>query len=99
MRRKIKHFFQRITRGWDDSETWSLYSTTAKFMLPRLKRFKELKGCHPFGISEDEWDNILDEIIWFLGIQAEFKIIEKEDYERYEKANELFGKYFLDLWW
>ena len=32
---------QRLERGFDDSETWNLDLTIAKFVLPRLESFKE----------------------------------------------------------
>ena len=41
-KRYWKFLWQRWTRGFDDSETWSLYDTIARFILPRLKRFKEI---------------------------------------------------------
>lgn len=45
--RMLKHFKQRWTRGFDDSELWSLDWTIAKFVLPRLKAFREMgkAGC------------------------------------------------------
>lgn len=33
---------QRATRGFDDSEIWSLDHTICKFMIPRLERFIEI---------------------------------------------------------
>lgn len=63
--RSIKFFIQRKTRGWDDSETWSLDWEIIKFTLPRLERFKELAGGLSYCVnSEEEWNNILDQIIW-----------------------------------
>ncbi|MCH5167371.1 MAG: hypothetical protein J1F35_05700 [Erysipelotrichales bacterium] len=38
---------QRISRGFDDSEIWNLDSTIAKFILPRLKEFKEIAWGTP----------------------------------------------------
>jgi hypothetical protein len=61
--RDLKFLKQRIIRGWDDSETWSLDFTVAKFMLPRLIRFKELKCGYPCNLTKEEWDKILDEIL------------------------------------
>lgn len=49
-----KFLRQRITRGWDDSETWSLDSKITEFILPRLKRFKEIRkniGSIPCSVS------------------------------------------------
>lgn len=34
------HFWQRWTRGWDDSDLWSLDASLAKIILPRLKEFR-----------------------------------------------------------
>ena len=39
---KEKYKQQRIERGFDDSELWNLDYTIASFVLPRLKRLKEL---------------------------------------------------------
>lgn len=33
--------WQRKTRGWDDSITWSVYTNFAEYIIPRLKRFRE----------------------------------------------------------
>jgi hypothetical protein len=44
---RLVWFWQRRTRGWDDTELWSLDHTIAKFMVPRLKRLKEVKMGYP----------------------------------------------------
>ena len=33
---------QRLERGFDDSETWSLRDTIANFIIPRLERYEEI---------------------------------------------------------
>ena len=33
---------QRIERGFDDSETWSLKDSIIKFIIPRLERYEEI---------------------------------------------------------
>jgi hypothetical protein len=38
--RHIKWFYQRRTRGFDDTELWSLDQPLAKHILPRLKAFR-----------------------------------------------------------
>jgi hypothetical protein len=109
--RDLKFLKQRVVRGWDDSETWSLDFTVAKFMLPRLIRFKELKCGYPCNLTNEEWDAILDEMIWLLQYHVDHceegtaKSIRKYDISsdefsnRYEKASKLFGEYFGSLWW
>lgn len=66
IQRPVKFFWQRRTRGWDDSETWNLDVTMARFLGPRLRRLKELQRGHPTGITEEEWNTILDKILWSL---------------------------------
>ena len=97
MRRKLKFLYQRIVRGWDDSETWSLDYTIAKFTLPRLKRFKELNGSYPHQLSMKEWDAILDDIIYVFEAYKEDNI-DGCDQDRRKKGLEYFGKYFSSLW-
>ena len=70
IKRWIKHFYQRRTRGWDDSDTWSLDHTIAKFVLPRLKLFRKIDFGYPAGLTSEEWNWILDEMIWAMEFNA-----------------------------
>lgn len=47
LRRKIRFFFQRCIRGWDDSETWCLRQYFYMWLRPRLKRFAEIMCAYP----------------------------------------------------
>lgn len=47
IKRRVKFFFQRRFRGFDDSETWSLDWTFYKWLYPRLKRFAEITCAYP----------------------------------------------------
>jgi hypothetical protein len=72
----IRFWSQNIIRGFSDKELWDLDETFAKFMLPRLKRFKELTDKYPAEFvknsdyitnKQDEyykkkWQNVLNEI-------------------------------------
>ena len=101
---KEKYKQQRIERGFDDSELWNLDYTIASFVLPRLKRFKELNTGYPAILTEDSWDKILDTMIEAFELKVndnddrtleEDKIVDKKMQEGFK----LFGKYFLHLWW
>jgi hypothetical protein len=103
---KIKRFFrlkfQRLTRGWDDSETWNLDYHLAKLISPRLKRFKELTICHPHEITSEQWDEILDKMIFAFDQIIEDDYSKMSDPDCFEKIKEglsLFHKYYFDLWW
>lgn len=102
IKRIIKFWWQRITCGWDDSETWSLDISIAKHITPRLKRFKELNDGYPMGMNPEAWNRILD-----MMIEA-FELVSDGDMEW--RTNErsqrkiraglyLFHKYYFQLWW
>lgn len=61
--RLIKFFFQRVFRGWDDSETWDFEESFLKWALPRLKRVRKISIAYPKDFTEDSWDNFQDILI------------------------------------
>lgn len=97
---KLTRLFQRITRGWDDSDTWSLDYTIAKFALPRLKRFQELNNGWPDKdfMTFEKWNEAIDKMIWsfeqicnnFDGLDMWDDTISKED--NYKKIKEFDDK-------
>ena len=92
--RKKTYKEQRLERGFDDTELWNLDSTILKFVLPRLKRFKECTCGYPGNFSsQEEWleciQKMIDSIEGILGDEY------NADYEGFE----LFKKYFFNLWW
>jgi len=38
---KVKNVFQKLTRGFSDSDCWNLPQSTAEFMLPRMKHLRQ----------------------------------------------------------
>lgn len=88
---------QRMSRGFDNSETWSLDSTISRFIEPRLKVFKELHAGYPGYLTEEKWEEILDKMI------KAFEYINNDDtFDHKEEVDEgldLFRKHFFDLWW
>jgi len=101
-RRDVRYLWQRLTRGWDDSETWSLDYSLAKLILPRLKRFQEIRGGHPAEMTDQEWNDILKEMIGgfeFLASDDRWACPENDiRYQKAQAAIELFSKYYLHLW-
>ncbi len=101
--RKLKYLYQRLTRGWDDTETWNLDYCIAKFALPRLKRFKEFHNGFPPDITEEEWNKYLDKMIYAMQVEVDenkpdfdYKEI---DWEKFKEGTFYFGTYFRHLWW
>ena len=100
-KRSIKLFWQRLTRGWSDSDLWSLDITIAEFVLPRLKRLKEIQCGYPSNLTEKKWDTILDHMIYSMeSVINQFDDFEfnEETEKRIKKGLYYFGKYFRSLW-
>lgn len=100
---------QRLERGFDDSETWSLYTSISKFLVPRLKRFKELTTAVPVDIDEIHgvekglvvWKDIIETMIQAFEIMAADDDFMPDDAKMciFDEGLENFKTYFSDLWW
>ena len=99
--RAIRFWWQRRTRGWDDSDTWNLDVAIAKFILPRLKRFKEMNGVYPPNLTEKEWDTGLDMMIdaFEIASSENWYFMTNEESGQFKLGFEVFNKYYIYLWW
>ena len=68
-----------------DKDTWNLFAVISQFVLPRLKRFKKLTNGYPIGMTEKQWDVILDKMIFSM------------DFYVNDGENKLFKKYPFPL--
>jgi len=48
-------------------DTWSMDHTLAMIIHPMLVQLKATQHGHPADLTEQEWDDILDEMIWAFG--------------------------------
>lgn len=107
--RRFKFLRQRLARGFSDRELWNLDHTMAKFILPRLKAFKNYRGTYPPDLTPEEWNEKLDEMIWafdaILHEEETMPVIDGGEkvkimayLKRRDKGLKLFGKYLMDLW-
>ena len=105
--RQKKYKEQRMTRGFDDTETWNLDITFCLLIVPRLKVFKELNDGYPARFSsKEEWDKILDDMIEGFELNSNKFNWETSDSNeengnraKVKKAIRLFQENFYDLWW
>lgn len=98
-KRAFVHYWQRLTRGWDDSDTYNLDARISEFIIPRLKRLKDLNKGYPGEFaSQEEWNAILVKMIKAF----ELHLIDTQDFRVSPEETEgiaLFAKYYRDLWW
>lgn len=101
-KRQVKWERQREKRGFDDTEIWSLFTTISDFIYPRLIAFKEYKCDYPINLTPENWDEILDKMIFaFKFYSDEYKREKPASIGTIQKVQEgmdLFVKYFRDLW-
>lgn len=94
---------QRLERGFDDSETWSLDITIAKFILPRLKRFKEVAHTYPASMTRKQWGGKLDKMIEAMELVIKntsgSDVMTKRELKKMQDGLNLFASHFLYLWW
>ena len=93
---------QRMERGFDDSETWCLASAIAGFTLPRLKRFKDAAPCVPYGMKEEEWNEILCKMIRAFELMLRENaswIYDESEQKEVDEGLDLFREHFMSLWW
>ncbi|NFH74191.1 hypothetical protein FDA25_16810 [Clostridium botulinum] len=91
-----------------NSELWDLDLTIINFILPRLKKFKNINinsyptKCH----SIENWYNIIDKMIWSfqfakdvgrLNYSNEYRK-DSTNWNKYNEGMDLFKKHLLDLW-
>lgn len=93
---------ERLQDGFDDSETWSLDSTIAKFVYPRLKSFYndgDMVG-YPASMTLEEWKNIVGTMLEAFRLYATTDSLEWGEKENkvISKGLKLFAKHFSELW-
>jgi len=114
IKRAFKFFWQRRTRGFDDSELWSLDWTIVKFIHPRLKAFT--KDAHlsapmhptetddtgfPRALTTKEWRAILLEMLDGFEIALDDDLLYPPEGEagiKIERSLDLFREWFFHLW-
>lgn len=69
MFRDIKYNLRDRFLNWRNrtvlkQEIWNLDSQLLAFILPRLKELRRIKPGYPADLTEQEWDEILDKMIY-----------------------------------
>jgi hypothetical protein len=87
---------QRIERGFDDSETWSLDGTFAAFMLPRLIRFQSITRPNNYdGIDI----NLMIEACELILRDHGSRTWTTEESNKVSLGLQEFSDNILSLWW
>lgn len=82
--------------GFEYDDLYNLDCSICELIAPRLKRFKELDPGCPYDMSFEEWQGILDKMIWAF---ENYRNSDEIDENRVNEGFDLFHKYFQNLWY
>ena len=90
---------QKISVRIDKHDTWSMDHTLAHIILPMLVQLKENNHGFRANLEEQEWDDIMDEMIWAFEQKCRDNWEDREGQQlRMTNGFKLFGKYYENLW-
>lgn len=110
IKRKIKYWFQILTRGWSDEETWNLDYSFIKWVNSRFKVYKEQAGK----IVDLEYHKFTYKKKTYTQLELIDKVIDLTDeYIKNANANwyddtldpiknevfDIFKKIYWSMWW
>lgn len=92
----VKNAFYRMFRGYDDCDVYNLYETFILKYEKILKHYKQNLSSFVYGLKENEWEEILDKMIYHLHWMLE-ENIDKElekyvDLEDWYLSTECYAK-------
>lgn len=70
---------------------WNLDFTISELIAARLKMFRERNRCHPSSMTFEEWNSILDKMIYGFENYDECS-------DESKLAFELMSKHYMHLW-
>lgn len=90
----LSRWFQKKMRGYSDLELWNLDDTIAKWIVPRLKAFRDTTQAYPANLeSFEQWQEMLGEMIFGFEFSSDEwyrdNALGRPKEEREKKKNEL----------
>lgn len=108
----VQFAWQRVHRGWDDTEVWSIWPTYFKRNAAILRGIRDSDIGHPVDMTHDEWKAILTKIVDAFELAAQVDDAKDggmgwgfDSSDQYEKnkeqikeAMDLFTKHVWSMW-
>ncbi len=95
----IKNLYLRYRYGAGCCDVFNADYYLAKKILPVLKQFKKRNYGYPMNLTSEEWDKILEEMIWSFQYLVDGEKDESpKNWKRAERGYKLFGKWYRNLW-
>jgi len=61
---RVRRFIQRGKRGYDEVTWWKLDTVLTDIIIPNLKKLKKRHCGYPGGLTDEKWEEILDDMIF-----------------------------------
>lgn len=88
---------QRLERGFDESETWSLDYTIARFIAPRLRAFLDIYKA--VIVDDRNMVPVIERALKAFERLAQDTVVFGDECEEIDEALVEFAKIFRGLWW
>lgn len=108
LKRSIKYWFQRRTRGWPDDETWNLDYEFIKWVNSRFKKYKEEAGkivdleFHKFQYEGKEYTQLelIDKVIKLSNEYIDTNLLFEDKLGSIkDEIFDIFKLIFWTMWW
>lgn len=108
LKRSIKYWFQRRTRGWSDDETWNLDYEFIKWVNSRFKKYKEKAGkivdleFHRFEYEGKEYTQLelIDKVIKLSNEYIDTNLLSEDKLNSIkDEIFDIFKLIFWTMWW
>lgn len=108
LKRNIKYWFQRRTRGWSDDETWNLDYEFIKWVNSRFKKYKEKASkivdleFHRFEYEGKEYTQLelLDKVIKLSNEYIDTNLLSEDKLNSIkDEIFDIFKLIFWTMWW
>lgn len=103
--RNFRWWLQRGKRGWSECDSWNIDTWFMDTLLPMLTSYRKHHIGYPGYITFNEWNQILDRMIYLLKEMKEDDFSTEDIAKSYEHRNnckdeffKLFSEYFYHLW-
>ena len=71
---EVRYGFERMRKGYDSVDVFDLFPQFTKRYYKILVEFKKIHDSHPMNMTEEEWNDIINEMIYHLYFMDEYNI-------------------------
>lgn len=96
----VRYGFQRMFKGYDNADVFDMFCGFTERYYKIFNRFNKNKCGHPCGMTEEEWDNIINKMTVHLYYMDETNVVNRLESEApegfspsYKAINDVMNKH------